>query len=148
MPHVNALPVLAEMIDGPDRDAFAKSFEQECSFIVGQLVPHMEAIESTLYGELELLMEGRHSMQPMRQEHQQLRRLFGSLCRYRAEIAAGEFDDAQAIGLRRVLYRLYTLLKVHLAEEQLYLDVVDRTLSDADKDALARGVDHASAEPV
>ena len=41
-------------------------FEEEYAFIVGQLVPHIEAIEATLYGRLEQLMGGRHSMAPMR----------------------------------------------------------------------------------
>jgi hemerythrin-like domain-containing protein len=145
---VNALPILADMIDTADRAEFTERFEQECLFITGQLVPHINAIENTLYGELERLMDRRHSMQPMREEHDQLRRLLGSLCLYRAELEAGALDDASAMGLRRVLSRLYSLLKVHLAEEERYLLVIDRDLSAAEKDTLARGIDHAAAEPI
>ncbi|MCP6756363.1 hemerythrin domain-containing protein, partial [Klebsiella pneumoniae] len=87
--------------------------EQECQFITGSLMPHLDAIEQTLYADLERLMDGRHSMQPMRDEHDQLRRLFAALCRYRAEVAAGGLEEGSAIGLRRVLYRLFTLMKVH-----------------------------------
>jgi hypothetical protein len=148
MPHVDALPALAEMIDRVPAGEFAARLEHECQFIVAQLMPHIDAIEQTLYGELERLMDKRHSMQPMRDEHDQLRRLFASLCRYRATVAAGALDQASAIGLRRVLYRLFTLMKVHLAEEELYLGVIDRDLSADEKDALARGIDHASSEPV
>jgi hypothetical protein len=147
-PHVEALAELAGLIDQTDTAEFARRFERECQFIVGQLMPHIDAIEQTLYGDLERLMEGRHSMQPMREEHEQLRRLFGSLCSYRATLAAGAFDDAFAMGLRRVLYRLYSLMKVHLAEEELYLRVIDRDLTDAEKDELARGLAHASAESI
>lgn len=148
MPHVDALPVLAELIDQLSPAEYAARFETECEFIVGSLMPHIDAIEQTLYGRLEGLMEGRHSMQPMRDEHEQLRRLFASLCRYRAMVGAGALDQAAAIGLRRVLYRLFTLMKVHLAEEELYLGVIDRDLSPAEKDLLARGLDHASGEPI
>ncbi|MEP7380007.1 MAG: hemerythrin domain-containing protein, partial [Chloroflexota bacterium] len=148
MPHVDALPELAEMIGRVPLEDFAKRFEHECQFIVGQLMPHIDAIEQALYADLERLMLGRHSMQPMRDEHEQLRRLFSSLFRYRAGVAAGELDDASAIGLRRVLYRLFSLMKVHLAEEELYLQVIDRELSPAETDALARSIDHASAEPI
>lgn len=148
MPHVDALATLAESIDKADPDEFAARLEQECQFIVNQLMPHIDAIEQTLYGELERLMDGRHSMQPMRDEHEQLRRLFAALCRYRATAAAGALDQASAIGLRRVLYRLYTLMKVHLAEEELYLGVIERDLSAEEKDVLARGIDHASSEPI
>jgi len=148
MAHVDALPELAEMIDTVDPDIFARRFQVECEFITTQLVPHIEAIETTLYTELDALMEKRHSMAPMRAEHAQLRRLFASLCGYRTAVDRGVFDTSDAIGLRRVLYRLYSLLKVHMAEEEMYLQVIERDLSDEEKDILARGVDHAAAEPI
>jgi hypothetical protein len=147
-PHVDRLPELAAMIGTTEAATFAASFEEECRFVIGQLVPHIEAVESTLYDELERVMGGRHSMTPMREEHELLRRLIGSLCGYRAQSLAGELDPADEIGLRRVLYRLYAVLKVHLAEEELYLGVLDHALSAEEKAVLARGVDHAAAEPL
>ena len=147
-PHVDRLPELAAMIGRADAAEFAASFERECRFVTGQLVPHMEAIETALYDELERVMGGRHSMEPMRQEHVLLRRLIGSLCGYRAQSLAGELGPADEIGLRRVLYRLYTILQVHLAEEELYLGVLDHALSEGEKDSLARGIEHAVAEPL
>jgi hypothetical protein len=36
----------------------------------------------------------------------------------------------------------------HFAEEELYLGVLDQNLSDEEKDTLARGIDHAIAEPL
>src|SRR3990170_1459839 len=68
-PHVDRLLMVAELVGTVDCSALHALFEEEYAFIVGQLVPHMEAIEGTLYGRLEELMEGRHSMAPMRQEH-------------------------------------------------------------------------------
>jgi hypothetical protein len=147
-PYVDRLPVLAAMIGEVDQAAFRSEFERECQFVTGQLVPHMAAIETALYTDLERLMGGRHSMAPMREEHVVLRRLIGSLCGYRAQLLADDFSSADAIGLRRVLYRLYTILKVHLAEEELYLGVLDHHLSDEEKDALARGIEHAVNEPL
>ncbi len=147
-PHVDRLPVLAGMIGRATPAELAASFETEYGFVVGQLVPHMAAIETTLYGELERLMEKRHSMAPMRAEHEQLRRLVDSLGEYRARVASGSLAPEEQIGLRRVLYRLYSLLKVHLAEEELYLGVLDHNLSAEEKAILARGIDHAGAEPL
>lgn len=148
MPYVDALPQLAEMLDQGDPAAFATRLEEECQFITGQMLPHITTIEETLYPQLDQLMDKRHSMQPMREEHERLRGLTQSLCRYRLDVAARKLDDADAMGLRRILYRLYTLVKVHLAEEELYLRVIDRDLTEADRERLARGVDHASAEPL
>jgi Hemerythrin HHE cation binding domain len=146
--HVDRLPELAEMIGRVNPQSFSQSFQEECSFIIGRLVPHMEAIETALYGRLETVMDGRHSMAPMRREHEQLRGLFGSLCEYGELVADERLGEADQIGLRRVLYRLYAMLKVHLAEEELYLGVLDRNLGPDEKDALARGIDHAGAEPL
>jgi hemerythrin-like domain-containing protein len=147
-PHVDRLPELAEMIGRVPPDVFAARFEEECRFLLGQLAPHMEAIEATLYGRLEELMDGRHSMAPMRVEHEQLRALFESLGRYSDIVAQGDLSPTDEIGLRRVLYRLFAMLRVHLAEEELYLGVLDRSLSAEEKDQLARGLDHAVAEPL
>jgi len=146
--HVEQLAVLAAMVGRVDAAELDARFQAECSFVVGQLVPHMAVIEGALYDGLERLMEHRHSMQPMREEHERLRQLIASLCRYGALVADRNLTQADAIGLRRVLYRLYTLLTVHLDEEELYLSVLDRNLTEAEKDALARGIEHATAAPL
>ena len=136
------------MIDEGITPEFLEACEAEHRFIVGQLLPHMEAIETTLYGELDRLMEGRHSMAPMRREHAELRRLIESTGQYHDLVATGRLGMAEAMGLRRALYRLHALLRVHLAEEELYLRVLEGNLSEAEKDELARGIDHAMAEPL
>ncbi len=147
-PHVDRLPELAESLGRVPPAEFAAAFQEECGFIVGRLVPHIAAIETALYGRLEAVMGGRHSMAPMRREHEDLRGLFGALCHYGEQVRAGRLSDLDQIGLRRVLYRLYAMLKVHLAEEELYLGVLDRSLSAGEKDELARRLDHAAAEPL
>jgi hypothetical protein len=146
--HVDRLAQLAGSLgDGPTPE-FAEACEAEHRFIVGQLLPHMEAIETTLYGELERLMEGRHSMAPMRREHAELRRLIDVLSSYHDLVVGSRLEAADTIGLRRALYRLHALLSVHLAEEELYLRVLQGNLDDAQKEQLARGIDHAAAEPL
>ena len=147
-PHVDRLPQLAAQLDREPETGFAAEFAAEYRFIVGTLVPHMAAIETTLYDRLDALMAGRHSMAPMRAEHDDLRHLIAVLGAYRARLKAGTLDNADVIGLRRALYRLYSLLKVHLAEEELYLAVLDRNLSGAEQDELARGIEHAVSEPL
>ena len=146
--HVDRLPELAEMIGRPDAPEFSARLDEEYAFIAGRLVPHMAVIETTLYGDLERLMEKRHSMVPMRREHEELRRLTASLGELRARAAEGGLSEAETIGLRRVLYRLYSIVKVHLAEEELYLGVLDHNLSAEEKDALAKAIERACAQPV
>jgi len=147
-PHVEALPGLAETIDTVRRDAFARRFEEEYHFIVDQIVPHIEAVEGAIYPELERLLANRHSMLPMRHEHREILRLIRSLGDYRAQIRSGTLDDARSMGLRRALYRLHSMFRVHMAEEEHYLAVLEGSLSDEEKDALARSLDHAMAQPI
>ena len=148
VPHVDRLLVLADMIGRVECSALHALFEEEYHFIVGQLVPHMEAIEATLYDRLEQVMGGRHSMAPMRQEHETVSRLVDELGRYRPHVEDCTWSGVEGLALRRTLYRLHALLKVHLAEEELYLSVLDQHLTDEEKDRLAHGLDHAMAEPL
>ena len=148
VPHVDALPVIAEMVAEGATDAFRERLADEHRFIVGQLVPHMERAEETLYPELERLMQNRHSMTPMRQEHALARRLIGSLGVYVADVETGRLTAAQATGLRRVLFRLYAILKVHLIEEEQYLGVLEHNLSPEERSVLAAAMEHAMAEPL
>ena len=147
-PHVDRLLMVAELVGTVDCSALHALFEEEYAFIVGQLVPHMEAIEVTLYGRLEELMEGRHSMAPMRREHEAVAHLVEELGRYRRHVDGCRWSAVEGMALRRALYRLHSILKVHLAEEELYLGVLDQNLSDEEKETLARGIDHAMTEPL
>ncbi len=146
--HADRLPTLADMVvEGPSEE-FRARFEEEYAFITGQLVPHVQAVERALYPELERLMECCHSMTAMRREHEELSRLIGSLGRYRSDLRDGRLGQAEQTGLRRTLYRLHSILKVHLAEEALYVGVLDHNLPPETKDALAQAMSHQMAEPL
>ena len=146
IPHVDGLLTLAEMIGHVECGSIHAAFEQEYAFIEAQLVPHMATIEGTLYDRLEAAMGGHHSMAPMRQEHRTLARLVEDLGRYRRHADDCTWGAVEGLALRRALYRLHAILKVHLAEEELYLEVLDRSLGDAEKDRLGRSLEHAMAE--
>ena len=87
-------------------------------------------------------------MAPMRREHEELMRLVDSLGEFAARLQDGTLDPEAGIGLRRALYRLHAIVKVHLAEEELYLGVLDEHLAPTERDLLARGIDHAMTEPL
>lgn len=146
LPHVDRLLVLADMVGHVECSALHTLFDEEYDFVVGQLVPHMETIERTLYERIEAELAGRHSLAPMREEHETIHRLVDELSEYRLHAADCSWTALEGLALRRALYRLHSLLKVHLAEEELYLEVLERRLSDADKDLLARSLDHAMVE--
>ena len=68
--------------------------------------------------------------QPLHEEHQEL---LPKIERLRAELLRAPATGVQIQALRRVLYGLYTLVKVHLAkEEEVYLPLLDARLSPAE----------------
>ncbi len=146
IPHVDRLLQLAEMVGHVECSSLHAMFDEEFRFVTGTLVPHMEVIERNLYGRIEAELSGHHSLAPMREEHRTINRLVAELGRYRAHADECTWSAVEGMALRRVLYRLHALLKVHLAEEELYLEVLERNLDDAEKDVLARSLGHAMAE--
>jgi len=146
LPHVDRLLRLAEMVGRVECSALHAMFEEEYRFLTAQLVPHMESVERTLYARIEGELSGHHSLAPMREEHRTIRRLVGELGRYRDHADDCAWSAVEGMALRRVLYRLHALLKVHLAEEELYLEVLERNLGPAEKDVLARSLGNAMRE--
>jgi hypothetical protein len=145
-PHVDALLAAAERVGSEPCTAIHAAFEAELSFADRNLVPHMDTIEATLYGPLEALMGPRHTMMPMREEHAIVRELVAELGRYRTHSTPCPWSDGDGVPLRRLLYRLHALLKMHLAEEERYLGVLDRNLPEADRAALAGRLHQAMGE--
>jgi iron-sulfur cluster repair protein YtfE (RIC family) len=146
---LDGLPALADMLDERPLPArFTDRYGTVCGTMTGTLLPHMESVESALYPELDRLMQNRHSMAQMRREHEDIRSLIERLGTFAEAIEADALGPAGSIGLRRVLYRLYSLLKVHLAEEEEYLRVLEHNLSEAEQTELIRNLEHAVAEPL
>jgi hypothetical protein len=122
---VAQLPELREVHDG----------------LVNRLIPHMETVEAAVYPTLERLMAGRETGVPLVEEHAEIRRLVAAL----GEFTTGDpahADRVAVLALRRVLLRLYALLKTHLSEEELYIPILEDRLTPVEEAALARALDH------
>lgn len=144
--HVDGMPAVGDLIGRVPAAELAERMRESLAFLPDLLVPHMEAAERTLYPQLERMLQNRHSMTPMKREHAEMRELIEELERARARIAAGRLTVGDSVGLRRLVFRLYAMLKVHLAEEQLYLDIVEHDASPEAGAALASAMEHAGTQ--
>ena len=140
--HVNGLPEIADRLLTAKSDDLRRDVDEVCAFLAGTLVPHIDAAERTLYPELERMYQNRHSMSPMRREHVEVRRLVTEFAKLTAEVDAGHVSLGRTLALRRVLFQLYALLKIHLAEEEVYLRIVDHGVAADVSDLLAAALDH------
>jgi iron-sulfur cluster repair protein YtfE (RIC family) len=140
--HVNQMPEIADRFMTATPDELRRQVAELREFLTGTLVPHVDAAERTLYPELERLYQNRHSMSPMRREHAEVRRLVADLSKLADGVDAGHVSLGGTLALRRVVFQLYAILKIHLAEEELYLRIVDRGVATDVADLLAAALDH------
>lgn len=143
--HVDRLPALADLIDAQDSAGLISALDEAIDFLNELLLPHMAAAEQAFYPQLERLMQNRHSMTPMRREHADIRAAIADLVVARAALSTGSFGIAEQTRLRRRIFRLYALLRVHLAEELLYAHLVEHDASEAEELALANAMEHAGS---
>ena len=140
--HVDRMPEIGELILTADTVAVSQAALETSEFLTGTLIPHVDAAERTLYPELERMLQNRHSMAPMRREHAEVRRLVEDFARLTQQLDPGSIPLGKRLALRRVLFQLYALLKIHLAEEEAYLKVVDHGVSTDVADLMAAALDH------
>ena len=140
---MNRLAVIADLIGVAPASDVRAGLDEANAFLSGLLLPHMEAAERAIYPELERLMQNRHSMTPLRREHDEIRAIVADLDRRRTGIGDHPIPTGEAIALRRSLFRLFAILKIHLAEEQLYDDLLERGLSAEEAAALGAALEHA-----
>ncbi len=143
MPHVDELRVIADRAAETPREALQDELRREHEFLSAELLPHMDAVQETLYPSFERLMQNRHSMTPMSREHDQIRHLLDTLGQLAGTTGPARTSQGSSwvMEVRRALYRLYALLKVHLAEEEMYAPILDHELTEAQRAAIAEALD-------
>lgn len=140
--HVNQMPEVADRLLATTPGELRREVGEVREFLTGMLVPHIDAAEQTLYPELERMYQNRHSMTPMRREHAEVRRLVADFTKLAQQVDAGHVSLGGNLALRRVIFQLYALLKIHLAEEAIYLRIVDHGVATDVADMLAAALNH------
>lgn len=129
-PHVEALRTVADSLDDAPYNTVCQGVDDIYSFLTGHLIPHAEAEEASLYPMVAEIMGAPQATATMSRDHVEVGRLIQELALLRSGIAGGTMNPAQARALRRILYGLYMLLKVHFAkEEEIYLPLLDAKLT-------------------
>jgi hypothetical protein len=146
MHQVDCMPATGDLIGTAPIAELRPRVDEMYTFLASLLIPHMEAAERSIYPELERILENRQSMAPMRREHAEIRRLVADLGHLRDGLDQGRLQTGEAVTLRRIIFRLYALLKVHLAEEVLYIGIVEKGISPESAAAVAVAMQHAGMQ--
>ena len=140
--HVDRMPALADSLLTARAEEVKGGLAEMSTFLSGTLIPHVDAAERTVYPELERMFQNRHSMAPMRREHEEIRKLVAVLGGLTRQLGESQVTIGRTLGLRRVIFQLYALLKVHLAEEEAYLRIVEHGVDTDVADVMAAAMEH------
>lgn len=147
MPHVETLLLAGDSIREELTAADRAVIDQACTFLTRHLIPHAQAEEIALYPVVRKVMGSEEGTATMSRDHIEVERLTQELELLRSQITRTRITVQQSNSLRRVLYGLYTLVKVHFAkEEEVYLPLLDAHLRPEEAKAMFSAMESAAQE--
>jgi hemerythrin-like domain-containing protein len=130
VPHIETLRTVGDSVGQAPIESLRRGVEDVFEFLRHHLIPHAEAEERALYPVVGQVMGAPDATATMSRDHVEVRRLTDELASLRSELSRPTLGEGQAKALRRVLYGLYALVKLHFAkEEEVYLPLLDARLS-------------------
>ncbi len=125
--HVALMPKLQVISDAADRvDDLSKAealavLQNVETLLLEEILPHEEDDERRIYPEIEGVLGGADPLQSMSRAHREIFHLTDRYTRILHDIPAGGPDPADLQEVRRLLYGLYAILRLHFdQEEELY----------------------------
>ncbi len=146
LPHVETLKTAADQVSETLGDRAWKDIQEAYEFLAYHLIPHAYAEEQALYPVVQKVMGAPQATATMSRDHVEVGRLTEEL-KGLLPSRDSVLSPAQAAGLRRVLYGLHALVKVHFAkEEEVYLPLLDARLTTAEASQMFEAMEEAAGE--
>jgi len=146
-PHIESLKQAGLSVHGKLTQASLEKIDEAHSFLANHLLPHARAEEAALYPAVQKVMGSPHATATMSRDHVEVEKLTQELGELRATLHEGEVGSEKANELKRLLYGLYTLVKLHFAkEEEVYLPLLDANLSAEEAEALFATMEETAHE--
>jgi iron-sulfur cluster repair protein YtfE (RIC family) len=121
--------------------------DEAYEFLAHHLIPHAQAEDRALYPVVGRAMGAAEATATMSRDHVEVGRLTEELGSLRGAIAAGQVGEGEMRDLRRVLYGLYALVRLHFAkEEEIYLPILDARLSAGEAAEMFEAMERAAAD--
>lgn len=121
MPRLQMIGEAADRLDDLPRDEALVVLQDLETLLLEEILPHEEDDERRIYPEIEGVLGGADPLQSMSRAHREIFHLTDRYCRIVDEITASGPDAADLQELRRLLYGLHAILRLHFdQEEELY----------------------------
>jgi iron-sulfur cluster repair protein YtfE (RIC family) len=129
-PAVDRIRQVAEMIGEAPISDLQQGVEEVIDFLAYHLKPHAQAEDAALYPVVQKALGSPDATKTMSRDHIEVGRYIEELAVLKESLSSAELTSEEIRSLRRVLYGVYALLKVHFAkEEEVYLPILDQRLT-------------------
>ena len=146
-PQVEMLRLAGDAVNESLTSSAHTKIEEAYRFLTLQLLPHAQAEEKALYPMVQKVMGAPQATATMSRDHIEVERLTEELASLRVHRSLLTITTIQAQAMRRVLYSLYALVKVHFAkEEEIYLPLLDAKLSTEEAHEMFERMEAAARE--
>ena len=144
-PHIESLRLAGDLISEALTTPAVAGIEEAHNFLTHHLIPHAQAEDKALYPVVQKAMGALQATATMSRDHVEVGRLTEELAALQAQISGPTISPEHARALRRVLYGLYALVKVHFAkEEEIYLPLLDSRLTPEEAHAMFEAMETAA----
>jgi heavy metal translocating P-type ATPase len=118
MPWLARIRSVADRIDGLDPAEARQELQQIRWFLTERLVQHEEEEEAAVYPVVSKLMGGEDPMGTMARAHLEIEHLSRVFVHLLDDLSPEGLDPEDLVDLRRVLYGLHAILRLHFAQEE------------------------------
>ncbi|MCL4300627.1 MAG: hemerythrin domain-containing protein [Anaerolineae bacterium] len=147
LPHIEMLRTVADSVGEAPMAEVRQGVDAVYEFLTHHLIPHAQAEDKALYPVVGKIMGAAQATATMSRDHVEVGRLTEELASLRLELVDLNLDVAQVKALRRVLYGLYALVKVHFAkEEEVYLPILEVGLTPPEAQRMFEAMEAAAHE--
>jgi iron-sulfur cluster repair protein YtfE (RIC family) len=144
---IEVLRTVADSVGTAAIESLRGDVGQAYAFLVHQLIPHAQAEEQVLYLTVGRVLRAVEATETMSRDHLEVIRLTEELEALRLRLFYEPLSRSDEQALRRVLYGLYAIIKLHLAkEEEIYLPILEARLQPEEAHHLVEAMERTAAE--
>jgi heavy metal translocating P-type ATPase len=126
MPRLDSLRDTADILDDISPSEALEALEEIRRLLVDEILPHEAEDEKVIYPQLAAILAGEDPMALMSRTHREIFHLVDVYQRQLTDLPASGPEPADIRDLRRTLYGLHAILRLHFdQEEELYFSLQD-----------------------
>jgi hypothetical protein len=130
LPYADRLCTVADGIGRVSLASLRDEVDQVGTLLSEALLPRARAEDTVIYPLLAAQLGELEATSIMGRDHAQIRHLVQELSEVRSRLWGPRLKSTDANALRRILYGLAALLRLHLEQEEVYLSLLDARLDE------------------